>query len=74
MLQLYVSANLEVDDDHDDVVAGELDDEKDCCAGKPKLTHHCEHHQLPLRLFLPVFNHLAHYHHFKYNPSDILKV
>ena len=29
MLQLYVSANLEVDDDHDDVVAGELDDEKD---------------------------------------------
>ena len=29
MLQLYVSANLEVDDDHDDVVAGELDDHDD---------------------------------------------
>ena len=80
MLQLYVSANLEVDnghggvvagelDDHDDdVVVGELDDEKDCYAGKPKLTHqHCEHHKLQLQ-FLPVFNHLAQYHHFKYNP------
>ena len=80
MLQLYVSANLEVDDDHDDVVAGELDDhdddvvvgelydDEDRCAGKPKLTHHCEHHHLQLHLFLPVFNHLAQYHHFKYNP------